>query len=100
MFNLLDEGRCLDKGITGKMVKAVGFRDLIVPEYTRTEMRRVSEIAPTDSEDLTEYPFAVLRQFDLPGKREHRRERRKPPGFPGGSMIVTAILTAGMGTRL
>jgi uncharacterized protein YutE (UPF0331/DUF86 family) len=45
----------------------VDFRDLIVREYSRIEMRRVFEGVQNVIEDVPEYPFAVLRKFGLPG---------------------------------
>jgi uncharacterized protein YutE (UPF0331/DUF86 family) len=67
MFYLLEESGYLDRDLAEKMVKAVGFRNLIVHQYSKVEMKRVFEIAQKDIQDLHEYLVAILRKLDLPG---------------------------------
>jgi uncharacterized protein YutE (UPF0331/DUF86 family) len=67
MFYLLEESGYLDRDLAEKMVKAVGFRNLIVHQYSKVEMKRVFEIAQKDIQDLREYLVAILRKLGLPG---------------------------------
>ena len=41
MFYFLEENSYLDTDLTEKMIKAVGFRNLIVHEYARLELEQV-----------------------------------------------------------
>lgn len=65
MFYLLEENGYLDRDITEKMVKAVGFRNLIVHEYEQIELRQVFEIAQEDIKDLNEYLKSIFRKLGL-----------------------------------
>ncbi|MBI4596388.1 MAG: DUF86 domain-containing protein [Candidatus Tectomicrobia bacterium] len=47
------------------MVKAVGFRNLIAPEYGKIELRQVFEIAQENVEDLDAYLKAVFKKLGL-----------------------------------
>lgn len=63
MFSLLGEKRILDGDITGKMVKAVGFRNLIVHEYGGIELKQVFDVAQNEIKDLNEYLASIFRKF-------------------------------------
>lgn len=63
MFSLLGEKRILDGDITGKMVKAVSFRNLIVHEYGGIELKQVFDVAQNDIKDLNEYLASIFRKF-------------------------------------
>jgi uncharacterized protein YutE (UPF0331/DUF86 family) len=65
MFYLLEENGYLDHDITEKMVKAVGFRNLIVHEYEKIELGQVFEIAVKDIKDLNEYLKSIFRKLGL-----------------------------------
>ena len=65
MFYLLEENGYLDRDITEKMVKAVGFRNLIVHEYEKIELGQVFEIAVKDIKDLNEYLKSIFRKLGL-----------------------------------
>ncbi len=65
MFYLLEENGYLDHDITEKMVKAVGFRNLIVHEYVKIELDQVFEIAVKDIKDLNEYLKSIFRKLGL-----------------------------------
>ena len=65
MFYLLEENGYLDRDITEKMVKAVGFRNLIVHEYEKIELGQVFEIALKDIKDLNEYLNSIFRKLGL-----------------------------------
>lgn len=65
MFYLLEENGYLSSKVTEKMVKAVGFRNLIVHEYGKVELRQVFEIAKKDTKDLHEYIMAVFMKLGI-----------------------------------
>lgn len=52
MFYTLEENGYLTRDITEKMVRAVGFRNLIVHEYVNLKLDRVYEISKKDLNDL------------------------------------------------
>lgn len=52
MFYTLEENGYLTRDITEKMVRAVGFRNLIVHEYVNLKLDRVYEISKNDINDL------------------------------------------------
>ncbi len=60
MFYMLQENGYLDIELTEKMVKAVGFRNLIVHEYGKIELSRVFEIVQKNIEDLNKYLRVIL----------------------------------------
>ena len=45
MFYLLEENGYLDHDITEKMIKAVGFRNIMVHEYGRIDLKQVFQFA-------------------------------------------------------
>ena len=47
------------------MVKAVGFRNLMVHEYGKIELGQVYEIAQNDVKDLNEFLKAILKKLGL-----------------------------------
>ena len=63
MFSLLGEKRILDGDIAEKMVKAVGFRNLIVRKYGGIELKQVFDVAQKDIKDLNEYLASIFREF-------------------------------------
>jgi uncharacterized protein YutE (UPF0331/DUF86 family) len=65
MFYLLEKHGYLNHDLTGKMVRAVGFRNLIVHEYGKIELKQVYEIAQNDINDLNEYLKAIINKFGL-----------------------------------
>ena len=65
MFYLLEESGYLDGELTGKMVKAVGLRNLIVHEYSKIELEQIFEVAKKDIEDLNDYLAAVFKKLDV-----------------------------------
>lgn len=60
MFYLLEENGYLTRDITEKMVKAVGFRNLIVHEYVNLKLERVYEISKKDIHDLEIFIKQIL----------------------------------------
>ncbi len=65
MFYLLEENSYLDNQLTEKMVKAAGFRNLIVHEYAKIEIEQVFDIAQKDITDLTEYLKSIIKKLDI-----------------------------------
>ena len=65
MFYLLEENSYLDNQLTEKMVKAAGFRNLIVHEYAKIEMKQVFDIAQKDITDLNEYLKSIIKKLDI-----------------------------------
>lgn len=55
MFYMLQENGYLTPELTEKMVAAVGFRNLVIHEYGKIDLRRVYQIAHQDVDDLEEY---------------------------------------------
>ncbi len=62
MFYLLEEKGYLDRDLTEKMVKAIGFRNLIVHEYEKLDLEQVYTVAQKDIHDLHLYIKAILRK--------------------------------------
>jgi len=60
MFYLLEENGYLTRDITEKMVKAVGFRNLIVHEYVNLKLERVYDISKKDIHDLEIFIKQIL----------------------------------------
>ncbi len=65
MLYILAKNGYLDNDLTQKMVKAVGFRNLIVHEYGKIELEQVYEIAQDDINDLNEYLKAIIKKLGL-----------------------------------
>lgn len=65
MFYLLEERGFLYPEMTEKMVKAISFRNLIVHEYGRVDLREVFQIAQTDCNDLNDYLMAIFKKVGL-----------------------------------
>ncbi len=63
MLYLLEENGYLDRNLTEKMVKAVGFRNLIAHEYEKLEMKLVYGVAREDVHDLHNYIKAVIKKI-------------------------------------
>ncbi len=65
MLYILGKNGYLDNDLTRKMVKAVGFRNLIVHEYGKIELEQAYEIAQNDINDLNEYLKAIFKKLGL-----------------------------------
>jgi len=65
MFYILQENGYLDTLIVEKMIKAVGFRNLIVHEYGILDIEQVFEISNSDIKDLLEYIKAVFKRAGI-----------------------------------
>ena len=67
MFYLLEENGYLDGALSEKMIKAVGFRNLILHEYGKIDLEQVFEVAQNDLRDLNDFLVAILRKLGLKG---------------------------------
>jgi len=65
MFYLLEDNGYISVDITEKMVKAVGFRNLIVHEYGKVELKQVFEVAKREIEDLEKYLLSIFSKLVL-----------------------------------
>jgi uncharacterized protein YutE (UPF0331/DUF86 family) len=65
MFYLLEDNGYIYVDITEKMVKAVGFRNLIVHEYGKVELKQVFEVAKKEIEDLEKYLLAIFSKLGI-----------------------------------
>ena len=65
MFYLLEENGYLEGELTGKMVKAVGLRNLIVHEYSKIELEQIFGVAMKDIDDLNDYLAAIFKKLDV-----------------------------------
>jgi uncharacterized protein YutE (UPF0331/DUF86 family) len=64
MFYLLEENGFISRHLTEKMVKCVGFRNLLVHAYSRIEVDQVFEITQNDLQDLERYLKSIFNNLD------------------------------------
>lgn len=60
MFYLLEENGYLSRDLTEKMVKAVGFNNLMLHEHEKVEMDQVFTIARKNISDLNDYLKSIF----------------------------------------
>jgi len=65
MLYLLEDNGFLSKDLTEKMVKAVGFRNLMVHEYGRIDLDQVFDMARKDIDDLNDYLRSIFDKLDV-----------------------------------
>ena len=65
MFYLLQENGFLPAELTGKMVKAVGFRNLLVHEYEKIDLQRLHQAAEKNVDDLKEFLSVVFKNLHI-----------------------------------
>ena len=65
MFYLLEENKYLPSELTEKMVKAAGFRNLLVHEYGKLDLKQVFEIAKHSARDLNEYLATIFSKLNI-----------------------------------
>ena len=68
MFYLLLDGGYLPLEIVDRMVRAIGFRNLVTHEYVRLDLDRVNAVATRDSDNLEPYLSALFRRLGLASK--------------------------------
>ena len=75
MFYLLEENGYLDSELTEKMVKAVSFRNLIVHEYVKIELKQVFHIAQNEIKDIKECLQSIFKKLGLVDERKTKSSR-------------------------
>jgi uncharacterized protein YutE (UPF0331/DUF86 family) len=65
MFLLLAEHGYLNQELAEKMIKTVGFRNLLVHEYSHVDLKRVFDIARQDILDLNDYLKSIFTQCGI-----------------------------------
>ena len=65
MFFLLQENGFLSAGLADRMVKAVGFRNLLVHEYEKIDLQRLHQAAEKNVGDLLEYLSSVFSKLGM-----------------------------------
>lgn len=62
MFYLLEDNNYINNLLTEKMVKAVGFRNLIVHEYGKLDLKRAYDISQNNINDLNDFLKEILKK--------------------------------------
>jgi uncharacterized protein YutE (UPF0331/DUF86 family) len=65
MLYILEEHGYISPDLTEKMVKAIGFRNLIVHEYAKLDLRQVLQTAKTDIVDLSKFLKAIFHKTNI-----------------------------------
>lgn len=65
MFYLLEDNGFLSRDLTEKMVKAVGFRNLMVHEYGKIDMDQVFDMARENIDDLNDYLRSIFHKMGV-----------------------------------
>jgi uncharacterized protein YutE (UPF0331/DUF86 family) len=65
MFFLLQENGFISADLADKMVKAVGFRNLLVHEYQKIDLQRLYETAEKNVDDLMAFLASIFRTLDM-----------------------------------
>lgn len=55
LFYFLEDRGIIDRGLTEKMVRAVGFHNLVVHEYGKVDLEAVFRVTHEDVNDLKEF---------------------------------------------
>ncbi len=63
LFYLLEQRSVIEPELAEKMVRAVGFGNLIVHEYGRLDLGTVCRVAQEDLADLESFARAIARRF-------------------------------------
>jgi len=65
IFYLLQENNYINAELTGKVIAAVGLRNLLVHEYGNLDLKKVYKIIQGDINDLREFITSVLKKCGL-----------------------------------
>ena len=65
MFYILQENAFISPDLTEKMVKAIGFRNLIAHEYAKLDLKQVLNTAKKDINDLSDFLKAILQKTKI-----------------------------------
>lgn len=63
IFSALAEKKIINKGLAEKLIKMVGFRNLIVHGYDKIDLKRVYQIATKDIADIQLYIKKITSSF-------------------------------------
>jgi uncharacterized protein YutE (UPF0331/DUF86 family) len=63
LFYLLQERGILDHDLTERMVRPVGFRNLLVHEYGKVDLDIVYRVAQHDIQDMELFIKTIMKQF-------------------------------------
>jgi uncharacterized protein YutE (UPF0331/DUF86 family) len=61
----LQENGFISADLADKMVKAVGFRNLLVHEYQKIDLQRLYETAEKNVDDLMAFLASIFRMLDM-----------------------------------
>ena len=67
MFYFLEENGLVPSELIERMVKAVGFRNLLVHEYGKLDLKEVFEIAHHHSNDLDQFLLSLFEKLGMVG---------------------------------
>ena len=65
LFEILAENKVITKSLAGKMIQMAGFRNRIVHEYEKTDMKIVHTIWKKHLTDIERYCKAVVMKYNL-----------------------------------
>ena len=65
IFYLLQENGCIGADLTEKIIRAVGFRNLLVHEYGNLDLKKVYKIFQDDIDELKEFVSVILKKYGL-----------------------------------
>jgi uncharacterized protein YutE (UPF0331/DUF86 family) len=65
MFFLLHENGYLSADLAERMVKAVGFRNLLVHEYEKIDLQRLHQAAEKNVDDLIVFLSSIFRKLGI-----------------------------------
>jgi uncharacterized protein YutE (UPF0331/DUF86 family) len=65
VFYILQENGYIPQDVAEKMVAAVGFRNIVVHEYSRLDLEEVYKMARDRTDDLPEFVKALLKRVGL-----------------------------------
>ena len=65
MFYLLEENGYIETPVVEKMIAAVGFRNLVVHEYGKLDLKEVYNISRNDIKDLLTYVAAIFKKTGI-----------------------------------
>jgi uncharacterized protein YutE (UPF0331/DUF86 family) len=77
MFYFLEENGLLPSDVVERMVKAVGFRNLLVHEYGKLDMKEVFEIARHHASDLNQFVLFLFEKLGMAGSFETGKPYRR-----------------------
>jgi uncharacterized protein YutE (UPF0331/DUF86 family) len=63
LFYLIEEKGLLNPDLTERMVRSVGFRNILVHEYSKVDLEIVYQVAKHDIQDLEDFMKAIAKRF-------------------------------------